>query len=449
MDRIIVASVQQRLRLPHSLDEYQASLQRFVHAAANKRARLVVFPELAGIMIVPPLLADFRSTLLKHADRGRRGNASLWQRMTGSLANSAAGIFKANFAASMTALLDADPDEVWKRYSGLFSELARTAGVTIVAPSAYLPDPLDGVIRNLCAVFGPGGELLGAQAKVMAGKADEPFGRPGSTWNVIQSEVGALGIMLGADALYPEVGRLLAFQGAEILVALGACPTAVLYNKLRAAALARMQDNQLFAVASYVVGPNLLTGSADTPYVGKSAIFAPQELTPRLNGVLVEMGNQQSEGVVTAEWDFRQLRELWEKGDAAVRRQLPPAQARQLIASLYAIQQNATQLPDGDASAVEVKAATDSSSPPESLLAVADLDELSVIATVTSRWPPFAPTAGDPLVEEQLEEWQSERLPADATSGGAADAPPYEEETDEMDALAGSSSSPEQPADRQ
>ncbi|MCB0088928.1 MAG: hypothetical protein KDE54_13525, partial [Caldilineaceae bacterium] len=74
-----------------------------------------------------------------------------------------------------------------------------------------------------------------------------------------------------------------------MLVSLGACTELVEYNKIRAGILARMQDNQLFGVASFLVGRNSLYGRKRSDFVGKSAIFAPQELTPKLNGVLVEM----------------------------------------------------------------------------------------------------------------------------------------------------------------
>ncbi len=97
-----------------------------------------------------------------------------------------------------------------------------------------------------------------------------------------------------------------------------------------------MQDNQLFGLVSFLVGPNELSRRQRTPFVGKSAIFAPQELTPRYNGVLVEMGNQRSEGVLTAEWDFQALRDLWESSDTPVRQQVPPMQVKQLMATLYA-----------------------------------------------------------------------------------------------------------------
>ena len=234
VERYTVACVQQRLRLPLTTDELRESLRRFMRAAENKRARLLVFPELAGMMIVPPLLVDFRSSLLKRADVGRRRSATLWQKMTGAISGSAAGILKANYQTGLAGLLDVSSGDLWESYSELFSGLAKEFGVTIVAPSMYLPDPFDGVIRNLAAVFGPDGALLGTQAKVMLTKEDEFYCRPGTTWDVIHTEVGALGLILGGDVLYPEVGRLLAFHGAEALICMGAAGDQATYNKLRA-----------------------------------------------------------------------------------------------------------------------------------------------------------------------------------------------------------------------
>ena len=83
MDRFIVACVQQRLRMPRTVDELRELQRRFMRTAQMKNARLVVFPELGGLMLAPPMLADFRSRLLKHADQGRRVRASTWQRISG------------------------------------------------------------------------------------------------------------------------------------------------------------------------------------------------------------------------------------------------------------------------------------------------------------------------------------------------------------------------------
>lgn len=389
MDNLVVASIQQRMRLPQTLEEYEADLDRFMRVAQSKNARLVLFAELAGVMAAPPLMADGRSNLLKRADQGRRRQANLWQKLSGSMAGTMAGWVKADFRASLAALLAVDPGGVWQAYVQVFGNLARRYGVHVVAPSAFLPDPADGIVRNMAGVFGPSGELLGQQAKVILHREDEDLAQPGTSWDVIPTEIGRIGLMLGSDVLYPEVGRLLAYQGAEMLIAQGAAPNMILYNKLRAAMLARMQDNQLFGAISFMVGRNELSRADRDPYVGKSAIFAPQELTPRYSGVLVEMGNARSEGVLAANWDFVALRRLWEESDTPVRQQLP--QASQLLARLYErLNQlprpmNYQALPEIEQTPMEFETAQGARF--ADLPPVRSLDDLPVINAVTARWP--------------------------------------------------------------
>jgi predicted amidohydrolase len=445
LDHYIVASVQQQMRLPQTLEELRELQRRFLRAAQAKNARLAIYPELGGLMIAAPLLADFRSRLLKHADQGRRVRATGWQRFTSRLAGSAAGLFKASFEDALHGLLDVDAVRLWQAYCDVYSGLAREFAMVLVAPSIYAPDPIDGVIRNVAAVFSTDGALLGTQAKVVLGQVDERFCRPGSTWTTIRTDVGALGIMVGSDVLYPEVGRALAFQGAEVLVAQGASLTPTLYNKLRAGTLARMQDNQLFAVSSYMVGVNQLRPAAESAFIGRSAIFAPQELTPRFNGVLVEMGNQGSEGVVTAEWDFVALKQLWETSETPLRRDLPLPQVNKLLAALYEQVRGMPRLTDGEPvadapalteSAGAVPAA--SSAPP-----TISLDDLPVIASVTGRWPLHKIVVDRSPEQETVDEWK----PPPGTGHQAPSVVPlhpnsttdFEEETDEMDALDDSS----------
>jgi len=430
VDKVVIACVQERMRLPQSVEDYQADLGRFMRAVKNKRARLVVFPELAGLLLSVPLLDDRQSALLLRADLGRRRNASFWQRVSGSVANTLAGVMGADLRLSLGGLLDLYADDLWTRYNDIFGGLASEYGVTLVAPSAYLPDPLDGVIRNLTGVFGPGGELLGVQAKVMLHAEDQDLVQAGATWDVIQTDVGAIGVMIGNDVLYPEVGRLFAYQGAEILVGQAACSNPALYHKLRTGMLARMQDNQLFGTTSFLVGHNELSRVQRDPFVGRSAIFAPQELTPRFSGVLVEMGNQRSEGVLSAEWDFVALRELWESSDTPVRRELPFGQKSQVLGKLYAALQS---LPiESTEAQLLLDDAIETPPPSEESTALIGLDDLSLVASVTSRWPlgngAPPPNGGNIHADASTKTIDSGTLPP--TSSIRPD-----DETDEMDVV--------------
>ncbi len=152
MDSLTLACIQQRMHLPISQDEYRESLRRFMRIAANKGARLVVFPELGGLMVTPSLLGDYRSGLLKRADIARRPRGIALAAIGRSGCRRACRLPKGRSAAQLAALLDVAAD-VWEAYVDVYGGLAKEFGVTLVAPSGYLPDPLDGVVRNLAARF--------------------------------------------------------------------------------------------------------------------------------------------------------------------------------------------------------------------------------------------------------------------------------------------------------
>lgn len=429
------------MRLPRDVDEYREDLRRFMRIAEKKNARLVVFPALAGSLAALPLLTDARSGMAKRADVGQRASASFWDKMVGSIAGTMASTLKVDLRRNLAGLLDVATADVHGIYMELFSRLASEFSMTVVAPSAYLPDPLDGVLRNMSVVFGASGETLGRQAQVVLSQRDENIAQPGSAWDVIQTDVGRLGLMLGSDVLYPEVGRVLAYQGAEVLVSLGACTELVEYNKIRAGILARMQDNQLFGVASFLVGRNSLYGRKRSDFVGKSAIFAPQELTPKLNGVLVEMGNYRSEGVLTAEWDFVALRNLWDTSETPIRQHLSLDQTRDMLSQLYT---RIRELPifgekenkalPAPSNGIENDAETASPPPPVEVTMV-QLDDLPVLGSVTSIWPlPRRGHAGLSVVEDYEEVFQVQSFVARDAPAASKMAKP-EDETEEMDAL--------------
>ena len=482
MKTLIVACIQQKMRLPQTLEEYREDLRRFLRAAENKRARLVVFPELAGVMVIPPLLGGFQANLLKRADLARRRQSGLWQKISGGLSGALVGWLSTDFRQMAGALLTTQSDRVWEAYDDVFGGLAQEFDVTLVAPSAYLPDPLDGVLRNLTVVYGPGGERLGYQAKRVLHPEDEDLAQPGHEWNVIQTPVGRIGLMLGGDLLYPEVGRLLAYQGAELLIGQGAATERVLYEKLRAGMLARMQDNQLFAAISFLVGHNEFSRRQRDPFVGRSSVLAPQELTPRASGILVESSNFRSESVLSAVWDFEELAELWETSDTPVRSQLPLDAVGPALAQLYRKMNQLPEGPDALLAAPEKQEPEIKEHPleleervtlPKRTNSMLSLDDLPVLASVTSYWgdgsdteikaslPAHVPVSLTPESDdwEYDETWEQDESEApsppedgdsegmdaegaglqtdvDSQAGGSqAESGESEEETQEMDAL--------------
>jgi predicted amidohydrolase len=436
------------MRMPTTAEEYQDDLRRFMRVAVGKQARLIIFPELGGVLLASLLLGGFQAGLLKRTDQARRRQAGVWDRLQGSMAGAALRVLRTDLRRMVAGLLDVDGAALWSLYQETYGSLANEFGITVVAPSGYFPDPLDGVIRNLSAVFGPDGSLVGYQTKGMLHPEDQELAQPGGEWRVISTEVGQMGLMLGSDMLYPEVGRVLAYQGAEMLIGQASATDRTLYEKMRSAMLARMQENQLFAALSFPVGLNefgRLAGSQGrrTPFVGRSAIFAPQELTPQSNGVLVEMTNARSEGVLTAIWDFPELRSLWETSDTPLRSQTPLEQVGPMLARLY---QKLRRLPGGSSRQsllTDLSAATPATAQDDQ--PIRNLDDLPVIASVTARWPlerpPESPLFAPEDESASLTPAQEEdvrvfvRSAQNASASAEASAVELDDETQEMDAL--------------
>ena len=262
--------------------------------------------------------------LLKPADDRKRGKISVLARTRSALAGSTASLLGASFRKGYVGLLQSDPAGLAAAYETTFSEAAKTYEITIVAGSAYLPDA-GGVIRHRVTVFGPDGAALGVHDQMMLSREDEGLATAGANWQVVATPVGRLGILLGEESLYPETGRVLAYQGADLLVTLAATGSEALAAYVRHGTIAQAQANRCFAMTSFLVGKNRLAPDegASGVFVGKSGIYAPLEMTPRYSGVLVEMGTGEAEGLVTAELDRDRLQELWENGVEPVRRRMP------------------------------------------------------------------------------------------------------------------------------
>ncbi len=176
----------------------------------------------------------------------------------------------------------------------------------------------------------------------------------GDAWHVVATPVGRLGILLGEESLYPEAGRVLAYQGADLLVTLAACGNEALAAYVRQATLALAQENRCFAITSFLVGKNRLAydDGAAGAFVGRSGIYAPLEMTPRYSGVLVEMGTAEAEGLLTAELDRDRLRELWETGVEPVRRRMPVSLFANYLPALYGSRRTLAEVwPDAEATA--------------------------------------------------------------------------------------------------
>ena len=408
MDNVVVCVVQQKMRLPADLADFEHDLRRFLRVAQAKGAQLIIFPELAGMMAAPPLLNGLRAGLLKQADRGRQNRAGVWKRAASKVASGTAGLLGSDFQRDLGRLLAQDSQTLWDNYADLFGRLAQEMSATIVAGSLYMVDGADGAVRNVATVFGPQGAALGQQARVVMTAENAGLAAAGSGWTAIATPVGRLGLLLGPDVLYPEAGRLLAYQGAEMLISLGACSEPALYHRMRAGLLARVQENHLYGAISFTIGYNPFTPGESDPFIGRSAICAPLEFTNRYTGIMAEVGAETTEGIISAAWDYVALRQLWETSAAPVRRTIPLAVAAPIFMNIYQAGMVELPSPEDAAPVLALPAPEQTTTPEPAAEDVAQplgLDDLPVMgmseAPMRTEAPDQPPTeTADTAVEE-------------------------------------------------
>ncbi len=427
MEKPIIAVIQHKILVTKTLDELLAYFHRFLRIAKTKGSQLAIFPEYSGLAVGIPMFPGWRNALLKEAAAPKQG---ILPKLKGMLAGGAANVMRADLRKSLLLTLQEMPDSLYDVYVSVFADLAQQYDMTIVAGSLYVYDVETASIRHAAFVFGPDGSLLGRQEQVVADAETLDVAQTGPGWTPIDTPVGRIGLLFGYETLYPEPARVLAYQGAEMLLTLAATKRPATYHKIRQAALARCQENQLYGAAAFLVGDDPFAAPEDPPFLGRSAIFAPLEFTPRFTGVMTELGSAQAEGVITAEWDYPALHELWETSETPIRQRMPLEQVG-LLAQVYGraltLAASAEPLPaPTDETALAAMSQAQENEPDEETPIAAPDEDISIIA-------PILPTEPTIIALDAPETTSDEHGGEDAVSERAdePDTSPEQKETPE------------------
>ena len=146
-------------------------------------------------------------------------------------------------------------------------EAARRLGVHVVF-GTYERGPQRGTVYNTAAVVGPDGGVLSRYRKTHL-FCGEDWVVAGERAVVVDTPLAKLGLMICFDGDYPELARIEAVLGAEVI-----CRPSAL---LRSADIweltnrARAYDNHVFVVAANATG----TDPAGVIYFGNSMIVTP------------------------------------------------------------------------------------------------------------------------------------------------------------------------------
>jgi predicted amidohydrolase len=335
MEKVTVAVVQQRMGIPPTHEEFEATARRFLRQAQAKAVQLTVFPELAGVMLAPPLISGFKRSFIQRDDQGKRPTAGVLSRSVGRLAGTTGGALGGGFRGSLERLLRKRSNELRDVYVDMFGRLAREYSTAIVAGSLYLYDEEADAVRNRSYVFDIAGEIVGYQDKLNLTADEGGLVTPGSTLTVLQTRYGRLGLVIGLDALYPEVARLLAIQGADLLVGVIASPGAPQARAVRSALAVRAEENQVFAACSFMLGPNYLGRENREDFYGQSALLAPISLTDKGDGILIQAGTDRTETIVAGDLPLAELHTLQQEGRFRPRQDMHLGELGPVLADFY------------------------------------------------------------------------------------------------------------------
>jgi predicted amidohydrolase len=130
-----------------------------------------------------------------------------------------------------------------------------------------------GVVHNSSVLIGPGGDVLGVYRKTHPFctelRSRGGWVTPGDEVSVVETPLGRIGQIICFDGDYPELSRVTAVRGAEIIVR----PSAL----LRSADIweltnrSRAYDNHVFVIGANATGSD----PAGTLYFGNSMIVTP------------------------------------------------------------------------------------------------------------------------------------------------------------------------------
>jgi predicted amidohydrolase len=170
--------------------------------------------------------------------------------------------------SELRELVDVVPGQV----TAPLQDVAGRLGIHIVF-GTYERGPGPDTVYNAAVLMGPHGEVLGTYRKTHVfcgeGLAEGGWVTPGSAAVAVPTDLGVIGLMICFDGDYPELARITAVRGAEVI-----CRPSAL---LRSADLweltnrARAYDNHVFVVGANATGAD----PAGLLYFGNSMVVSP------------------------------------------------------------------------------------------------------------------------------------------------------------------------------
>ncbi len=262
--RVRIAAVQYLLRPITRFEDFASQVEFFVHSAKDYHAHFVLFPEL------------FTMQLLSYINEPAP-------------------------ALAVRRLAQLAPG-----YEALFMRLAQETGIYIIAGTH--PVIQKGHAFNAAHLFTPNGKVFRQKKVHLTPTESGPyqFSR-GHGLYIYHTDFGNIAILVCYDVEFPEVARVMAEAGAEILFVPSCTDGREGFCRVRYCAQARAIENQIYVAMTGTVGNLPLVPYMATNY-GQAAILTPSDYFFARDGIAAE-GTINQEQLVVADVDLDLLDE--------------------------------------------------------------------------------------------------------------------------------------------
>ena len=263
VEPIRLCVVQYELRSIHDFGEFAQQCEFFLDTASDYKCDFVVFPEL------------FTTQLLSCVEAGRPG-----------------------LAARQLA-------EFTPQYLEFFAEMAVKYDLNVIGGSQFVVEHDE--LYNTSYLFGRDGSI-GKQYKIHITPSERKWWgvSPGNRVEVFDTDCGRIAIQVCYDIEFPELTRIAAQKGAQIVFVPYNTDTRHGYLRVRHCAQARCIENHLYVAISGCTGNLPFVENADIHYA-QSGIFTPADAEFARDAVAAEC-NPNVETVIIHDLDFEQLR---------------------------------------------------------------------------------------------------------------------------------------------
>ena len=261
--------VQWGMRPYKSFEELTEQIEYFVDAVSGYHADFALFPE----YINAPLMAEYNHLSEPEAIRKLAG-------YTG-------------------------------RMRDVFAEFAISYNTNIITGS--MPEFKDDVLRNVGYLCKRNGEVERYEKLHVTPDEVKAWGMSGGSGiKTFDTDAGKIGILICYDVEFPELSRLLAKEGMEILFVPFLTDTQNGYSRVRNCAIARAIENECYVAVAGSVGNLPKVHNMDISFA-QSVVFTPCDFSFPTTGIKAE-ATPNTEMILIVDVDLDLLKELHEQG---------------------------------------------------------------------------------------------------------------------------------------